>query len=272
MPNPREANPSTTFFRELADFQQILDALAKIPGTLFMIKDRQSRYVYMSSALVKAIHQRSPDDVIGKTDFDLFPKIIAESFQENDRIVFETGQPLIDEVHLTSFFSHEPRWSFSSKYPLTDRSGTVIGLVTLNETYETVMGKHEELNRLLPAIDHVYRNFANPLTVGELASLCHFSESHFMRLFKERLRLTAYAFVEQVRMYHAIELLKRGDESISRIAAACGFYDHSAFVKRFRKFTGKTPLRYRREHQAQRLSERESAFPQVRLGGRPLES
>lgn len=271
MPTAVEAYPPTTFFRELADVRLILDALARIPGALFMIKDRQSRYVYMSSALVKAIHQRAPDDVVGKTDFDLFPKIIAESFQQNDRIVFETGQPLIDEVHLTCFFSYEPRWSFSSKYPLTDRAGKVIGLVTLNETYEKVMGKHDELNRLLPAIDHVYRHYATPLTVGELASHCHFSESHFMRLFKERLRMTAYAFVEQVRMYHAIELLKRGDESISRIAADCGFYDHSAFVKRFRKFTGKTPLCFRKEYQAKRFSDREPSFPQVRMGGRPLE-
>jgi AraC-like DNA-binding protein len=40
----------------------------------------------------------------------------------------------------------------------------------------------------------------------------------------------------------AIDLLKRGDETSSRIAADCGFHDHYASIKRFRKFIGNTPI------------------------------
>lgn len=40
-------------------------------------------------------------------------------------------------------------------------------------------------------------------------------------------------------------------DALAGIAADCGFHDPSAFVKRFRKFTGQTPLKYRRTHQAQ---------------------
>ena len=70
-----------------------------------------------------------------------------------------------------------------------------------------------------------------------------------MRVFKERMNMTAHAFVEQVRMFHAIDAIKHSATSMARIAADCGFYDPSSFVKRFRIFTGTTPLRYRREHQ-----------------------
>jgi AraC-like DNA-binding protein len=45
-----------------------------------------------------------------------------------------------------------------------------------------------------------------------------------------------------------------------QIALDCGFYDHSAFVKRFKKFTGTTPLRYRRQEQTKVRAERTIAL------------
>ena len=238
------------FLPQVGDFRKILDALELIPGAMFAIKDLDSRYVYMSVALRNAIHINSSERVIGKTDFDLFPKIIAETFRQNDRLVFLSGTPLVKEVHLTCFFADAPIWSFSSKFPIHNSAGQVIGIVIINEAYQDVMGQHAELNQLLPAINHVSKHFAQRITIQELAAVCEISASHFMRVFKESLKMTAYSFVEQVRMHHALEALKSGKASITQIALDCGFYDHSAFVKRFKKFTGTTPLRYRRQHQA----------------------
>jgi AraC-like DNA-binding protein len=63
-----------------------------------------------------------------------------------------------------------------------------------------------------------------------------------------------------VRIHHATEALKHSARSILDIAQDCGFYDHSAFVKRFKKFTGTTPLRYRREEQAKLKADRAIAL------------
>jgi len=249
------------FIEQIGDFRQILDALELLPGTMFAIKNLESRYVYMSVALRRAIHVNFPEDVIGKTDFDLFPKIIAESFRQNDLLVFQHEKPLLNEVHLTSFFANAPIWSFSSKFPIHTVKREVIGLVIINEAYEDVMGKQAELNQLLPAIDYVSKHYAQSITIRELAAVCQISASHFMRIFKTSLHMTAYSFVERVRMYHAIEALKSGTASITQIALDCGFYDHSAFVKRFKKFTGTTPLRYRRSHRAALSGERPIVLP-----------
>ena len=249
------------FIERIGDFRQILDALELLPGTMFAIKNLESRYVYMSVALRRAIHVNFPEDVIGKTDFDLFPKIIAESFRQNDLLVFQHEKPLLNEVHFTSFFANAPIWSFSSKFPIHTVKREVIGLVIINEAYEDVMGKQAELNQLLPAIDYVSKHYAQSITIQELAVVCQISASHFMRIFKTNLHMTAYSFVEQVRMCHATEALKSGTASITQIALDCGFYDHSAFVKRFKKFTGTTPLRYRRSHRAALSGERPIVLP-----------
>lgn len=250
------------FFQEIADTTELLFALEQLPGALFMIKNLDSRYLYMSRALRDAINLPPGQEVVGRTDFDLFPKIIAESFRQNDLRVFKHGKPLVNEVHATGFFAHAPKWTFSSKYPLHDRTGKTIGLITINRPYSEVMGRDAELNRLLSALEHVFRHYAEPITIGTLAKLCSFSESHFMRVFRHSMKMTAQAFVEQVRMFHAIDAIKHTAHSIARIAQEAGFYDHSSFVKRFKLFTGTTPLRYRQEQQAKLKTNRTIALPE----------
>ena len=93
------------FLGQVGNFCQILDALERLPGAMFAIKNLDSRYVYASLALRRAIHVNATEDLVGKTDEDLFPKMIAASFRQNDLLVFRHGRPLLDEVHLTCFFS-----------------------------------------------------------------------------------------------------------------------------------------------------------------------
>ncbi len=251
------------FFEQLGHLEPLLLALERLPGAMFMIKSLESRYVFMSRALRETIHlgPDQADDVIGKTDFDLFPKITAETFVQNDQLVFKHGQPLINELQVASFFDHPARCCFSSKFPLHDRKGRVIGLVAINESWDAGSPENADLNRLLPTIDYIAKHYAEKIAVAELAQLCGMSESHFMRQFKQQMKMTAYAFVEQVRMFHAMDALKQSSAGILEIALACGFYDHSAFVKRFKKFTGTTPLRFRRAHQARFQPERAIAVP-----------
>lgn len=252
-----------TFFASLANGHEMLHALDQIPGAMFMVKNQDSRYVFMSRALKEAVHLAADFDVVGKSDFDLFPRIIAESYRQNDLQVLEQGRTLIKEIHATGFFDHPSSWAYSSKFPLHDRRGGIIGLITINEKYQEAAAHDVELARLLPAIDHVHRHYAERISVGELARLCAFSESHFMRVFKQRLRLTPYAFVEQVRLFHASDALRRTAASVAEIAISCGFYDPSSFVKRFKKFTGTTPLNYRREQQPKLKAERTIALPKL---------
>lgn len=237
------------FFHQISDLQVILDTLACIPGAMFMVKNLESRYIYMSDKLQQAIHIAPGQEVIGKTDFDLFPKMVAESFRQNDLLVLEQGRTLHNEIHATALFSGPTKWFYSSKTPLHDHEGNIVGLITVNHPYDEIMRGDSGLNQLLPATEHIRNHYGVKVTIADLARLCHLSQSHFMRLFKQRMKMTAYVFLDQVRMYHAIDAIKHSTESIAAIAHQCGFYDHSSFVKRFKKLTGTTPLRYRRQFQ-----------------------
>lgn len=252
-----------SFFSKVVGIEVVLAAFDRLPDSMFMIKDRDSRYIYMSQGLRAVIPLREGQEVIGKTDFDLFPKIVAQSYRQNDLLVLEQGRTLIDEVHAGGFVEGVPKWFLSSKFPLRDREGDIIGLFTTNQRYEEVMGGADDLNRLLPAIQYIGRHYATKITVAELARLCSFSESHFMRQFRDRMKMSAGEFIEQTRMFHAIDSIRHSARSIAQVALDCGFYDHSSFVKRFKKFTGVTPLKYRNDFKSKLRSDPAMALPQV---------
>jgi AraC-like DNA-binding protein len=251
------------FLNQIGNLREMLDALDRIPQALFMIKDLDSRYVYMSRALREAIHRRNDQDVVGKTDFDLFPRIIAQTFRDNDLLVLRDGRTLLNEIHATLFAQHAPTWSLSSKFPLRDRKGHIIGLITINEPYDRHAGSDDDLNRLLPAIEHLTKHYAKPFSLKTLAQACSYSPRHFSRLFRARLGHTAQQHLEKVRLFHALDAIRHTSQPIANIADSCGFYDHSSFVKRFKRFSGMTPLRCRKHQQDTLKSEPVIATPRT---------
>jgi len=260
MPDFRQQNE---FFERLHNIAEMLDALQVLPGALFMIKDVDSRYVYMSRELTEAIHQPANQRVVGKTDFDIFPRIVAERFRDNDLLVLRDGRTLENELQAVMYFDAPAMWCFSSKTPLRNQEGKIIGLVTTNRLYRDVMGDDDELTKLLPAVDRMTKHYEQKITVDDLAERCGISSSYFMKIFRERLGTTARQFLEHVRMHHAMHDLKHTSDSIASIAHRSGFYDHSSFVKRFKRHAGITPLNYRRDYRQQISTRRPNALPSL---------
>lgn len=106
MPNFRQQNE---FSERLHNIAEMLGALQVLPGALFMIKDIDSRYVYMSRELTEAIHQPADQRVVGKTDFDLFPCIVAKRFRDHDLLVLRDGRTLENELKGSCTSTHRQR-------------------------------------------------------------------------------------------------------------------------------------------------------------------
>lgn len=233
--------------------RDVLQPIAALPGAMFFIKDADYRYVVMSPAIRESIGLDVDEDPAGRTDFDLFPPLIAASFRDNDRRVIEHGETLRDEVHVVVTRGRGTQLAYSSKWPIRDRDGAIIGLIGTNRPHESSGGVAvgDEAARVLPAITRMIRDYAQRLPIEELASACRLSPSRFMRLFRQRMGVTAHQFLERVRITEAGRLLRTTRVPIAAVARDCGFYDHSAFVKRFRRHSGLTPLAYRKSGHAQ---------------------
>jgi PAS domain S-box-containing protein len=90
-----------------------------IPGNAF-IKNEQGQYVYVNSSGAQTVN-KSVNEVIGKTDFDLLPAAIAQQLRDNDQAILTTNEPL--ELLETVPQEDEEQYWLSFKFPLSDSSG-----------------------------------------------------------------------------------------------------------------------------------------------------
>ncbi|HSV31968.1 MAG TPA: PAS domain-containing protein, partial [Atribacteraceae bacterium] len=98
-----------------------------IPDGIYA-KDRETRKLLANPADVKHMGLDREEEALGKTDFAVFPSDIAEQFYQDDRYVLSSGKPVINREEKAFKGSGQERWLLTSKLPLFDDQGQVIGL------------------------------------------------------------------------------------------------------------------------------------------------
>ena len=93
------------------------------------VKDRQYRTVIANPASLKYTGLPSEADALGKTDFDVYPMDVAEMFYADDQRVIRDGQAVINREEFVIDSDGKKHWLLTSKIPLRDAQGQVIGLV-----------------------------------------------------------------------------------------------------------------------------------------------
>jgi len=99
----------------------------QVPDYLF-VKDTQSRFVIANRAVAADLGLQ-PDAMIGKTDFDLHPLTQARQFYADEQSVITTGKPMIDIDEFIVDHDGRQKWLSTSKVPLRDEHGNIIGMV-----------------------------------------------------------------------------------------------------------------------------------------------
>ena len=74
----------------------------------------------------------TPDAIAGKTDFDFFPREVAERFRTEEQAVMESARPLVNRESAITDSSGNTRWVLTIKMPLRDDHGRIAGLVGVN--------------------------------------------------------------------------------------------------------------------------------------------
>ena len=211
----------------------------------FWIKDRESRYMHVNQGLLKNYGLKSIGEVIGKTDFDVSADYLATRYVEVDKRVMKEGIVIANEVELVGQYDGIVNWYSTTKMPLRNSSGEIIGTAGYNHELSSGQVSHAIYGEMGEIIDFIKENLERSITVGELAEKACLSISALERQFKKRFKIPPLQYVKRLRLNMSCELLMTTDKSISEIALECGFCDHSYMTKTFTKTIGMSPRKYR---------------------------
>jgi PAS domain S-box-containing protein len=243
---PYPASWCDVFLSDIAACDVLQAMFDPLQDVVFSIKDRQGRYVLMSEACVKRCGLLRKEEAIGKTAFALFPNPMAQRYTRQDEHVFLTGRPLIGSLDLTVYNDGSTGWCLTTKQPLCDRAGAVVGLACVSRDLAEPSRTRMIDSAFADAIDHMREHYAEKLRLEDLARRASVSEAQFERRMKRVFQLSAGQYLIKLRISAAARLLQHSGESISGIAQQVGFFDQSLLTRAFRRVTGMSPGEYRR--------------------------
>ena len=112
---------------------------------------------------------------------------------------------------------------------------------------------------IAPALDYIEENYMQQFSINHLADLCHWSPTHFRRVFREIMGMSPLDFVNNTRITKACNLLRSTNDSILNISGAVGFCSLSSFNRTFSKVMQVPPRDFRKQiQQSDKNSESQS--------------
>jgi PAS domain S-box-containing protein len=117
----------------LAEKQRLLQTLIDSTPDYIYVKDLESRFLIANQATIQSLGAAHLDDVVGKTDIDFHAPEKAKIFYQDERIVIESGRPLINrEESIVNGVTGVTTWLLTTKVPLRDQQGNITGLMGVN--------------------------------------------------------------------------------------------------------------------------------------------
>jgi len=117
-------------------------------------------------------------------------------------------------------------------------------VVNLISSYSNCTIKTKEISysraKLSQVVEYMKSNFDESLKLENLAEISGLSKYHFLRKFKEEFNMTPHAYLLQIRIHNAKNMLLE-NTNLSEIAISCGFSDQSHFTRVFNKVYGMSP-------------------------------
>jgi AraC-like DNA-binding protein len=106
----------------------------------------------------------------------------------------------------------------------------------------------QQADRLVPLLKFVQQNFAEPITIADMAAAAHLSRSRFHAYFTTHMGLSPMDYVKQVRLSHAKLRLLTTSDPIAAVGENAGFANPYHFSREFKRWSGASPLEFRRLH------------------------
>ncbi|MCX6268639.1 MAG: PAS domain S-box protein [Bacteroidetes bacterium] len=170
--------------------QMLHTVLDHFPGIVFW-KDNQSIYSGCNQAFAEGAGLQNPAEIIGKTDFELpWGNTEAESYRVDDYEVMHSGKKKLNIIETQHQIDGQVLWVDTSKIPIRDSDGKVIGLIGVSNNITEKKLAEEALKESDVKYRELVENFPDAITI--------YAEGKIVLVNKECLRLMAASTPEEL--------------------------------------------------------------------------
>lgn len=198
----------------LLKYRLLSDLIHHVPDVIYF-KDKKGRLIMVNRAHAQGLNLK-PEEVIGKTDFDIFPKERAVEMAKDDRIVMNSKRPIIDKIERATRPDGIDNYVSTTKIPRFDEKGKVIGLMGITRDITHRM----QLQRLKEEKENIEKRLAATEEINRMKSELVSVVSHELRIpltiAKEAIALISDGTAGFVNDKQA-NLLKKAKENLERL-------------------------------------------------------
>ena len=133
-------NAEKTLKEQRSLLQTVLDA---IPDFV-TLQDSKAVYKSVNKAFCNIVG-KNEDEIVGKTNFDLFRRELAETYNQEDLIILDTNKPLVKEDKISS--AKGEKWLHVVKIPVFEDDGNVVGLLCSGRDITELKRVQEQLTQ-----------------------------------------------------------------------------------------------------------------------------
>jgi len=220
------------------------DLFDHLPDVVFFCKDTGGRYTHANRTLLHRLGLSHAGQLVGRTAADVFPVQLGDNYLQQDLRVITTGQSVVNELERHLFPNQRSGWCLTVKHALTEH-GVVTGISGISRDLKSPSTQNPAYQRLAHSLAFARMRCTDPLSVATMARHAGLSVAQLERHMLALMQLTPSRWLLLLRLDAAIRHLVENDASIAQVAAACGFADHSAFARAFRRHVGLSPSAYR---------------------------
>lgn len=149
----RDITQEVTLTRQLQQERILLRTLVDALPYNIYVKDRLGRKTLANKADLKALGAASEAEVLGKSDYDLLPRDVAAACYADDMRVILRGEPVVNRRELIVNYSGARQWLETTKLPLRDEQGNIVGLVGIGRDITAHLEAEARLRMLSQAIE-----------------------------------------------------------------------------------------------------------------------
>jgi two-component system sensor histidine kinase/response regulator len=114
--------------RALESSEQVLRTLIDTLPDFIYVKDAEGRFVVANLSLAHSVGAQTARELIGKTDFDFYPKDLAATFLADEQKIIHSGEALVNREETDMSLTGNEVHLLTTKVPLRDRNGRISGI------------------------------------------------------------------------------------------------------------------------------------------------